>query len=51
MKFKEQTTWMAEHGKIDDFIASWQLQEHVPLMPLTPEVLMVTDYEKIRYQR
>jgi hypothetical protein len=51
MKLKEQTIWMAEHGNIDDFVASWQLQEPVPLMPLTPEVLEVTDYEKIWYQR
>jgi hypothetical protein len=31
----------------DDFVASWERQEHVPLMPLTPEVLEVTNYEKI----
>jgi hypothetical protein len=36
LKFKEQTAWMAEHGNIDDFVASWERQEHVPLMPLTP---------------
>jgi hypothetical protein len=38
---------MAEHGNIDDFVESWERQEHVPLMPLTPEVLEVTNYEKI----
>jgi hypothetical protein len=42
MKFKEKTTWMTEHGNIDDFVASWERQEHVPLMPLAPEVLHVT---------
>jgi hypothetical protein len=51
MKFKEQTAWMTEHGNIDDFVASWDRQEQVPLMPLTPEVLEVTDYEKVWYQR
>ena len=50
-KFKEQTVWMAEHGNIDDFVASWERQEHVPLMPLTPEVLEVTDSEKIWHER
>ncbi len=24
LKFKEQTAWMAEHGSIDDFVASWE---------------------------
>ena len=51
LKFKEQTAWMVEHGNIDDFVASWERQEHVPLMPLTPEVLEVTDCEKIWHQR
>jgi hypothetical protein len=51
LKFKEQTAWMTEHGNIDNFVASWERQEHVPLMPLTPEVLEVTDYEKIWHQR
>ena len=51
LKFKEQTAWMAEHGNIDDFVASWERQEHVPLMPLAPEVLHVTDAEKIWHER
>jgi hypothetical protein len=46
-----QTAWMAEHGNIDDFVASWERQEHVPLMPLAPEVLHVTDAEKIWHER
>ena len=51
LKFKEQTAWMTEHGNIDDFVASWERQEHVPLMPLTPEVFHVTDTEKIWHER
>ena len=51
LKFKEQTAWMTEHGNIDDFVASWERQEHVPLMPLVPEVLEVTDSEKIWHER
>jgi hypothetical protein len=51
MKFKEKTEWMEEHGNIDDIVASWERQEHVPLMTLTPEVLEVTDCEKIRHER
>jgi hypothetical protein len=42
---------MAEHGNIDDVVASWEREEHVPLMPLTPEVLEVTDYENIWHER
>jgi hypothetical protein len=42
---------MSEHGNIDDFVASWERQEHVPLMTLTPETLEVTDYEKIWQER
>jgi hypothetical protein len=42
---------MTEHGNIDDFVASWERQEHVPLMPLAPEVLHVTDTEKIWHER
>jgi hypothetical protein len=34
LKFKEKTAWMTEHVNIDDFVASWERQEHVPLMPL-----------------
>jgi hypothetical protein len=33
LKFKEQTAWMAEHGSIDDFDASWEREEHVLLYP------------------
>jgi len=47
LKFKEKSVWMTEHGNIDDFVASWERQEHVPLMPLAPELLDVTDSEKI----
>jgi hypothetical protein len=51
VRFKEETVWMSEHGNIDDFVASWERQEHVPLMTLTPETLEVTDYEKIWQER
>ncbi len=42
---------MSEHGNIDDFVASWERQEHVSLMPLAPEVMHVTDTEKIWHER
>ncbi len=42
---------MEEHGNIDDFVTSWEWQEHVSLMSLTPEVLHVTDVEKNWHER
>ncbi len=36
MKFKEQIAWITEHGNIDDFVASWERKEHVPLVFVFP---------------